>query len=1026
MTPEQLENYIAAADAQGLAKAVQFLTEVERIKLSRVAANAYTSCRKKRQSFLATAIIGHSVIFRGRINMQLTQYQRKLESLEGCCRTARLAVFAFCPISAVRRVDAIWWNDPFKDLLIQILIDRRPDWADQWIEQQLKQAWPAISWQDVQHLVRSGTAARSTSDAWIRSMVRDLPERVNRNDASAGYVPLTESLKKQPELLRTEIWRLFEVETPAFAPEYCPDRRGPDGYETWSRALRNLADEGLIDRQRLIDGALAGLTAGFTNRDTLSHYMKFHDFLEPTQEELLARQQNYLNLLTHSATHVVSFALDRLKTINKSRKLDDVAFTAASGALLTSRVKSQSNTALTLLKQIVKRSPHLRPAIVLAAINGLSHESPDVQEQTLACLGVWLKPDDTVFFEMVRSRLANLASPLQAAAQELLNKAGPQAAPAPETPAHRKLAASREQLYERMQSLDPRVTQLAGVDAVRRAIENNTEYPPLAFDMYDVPILSGLDPITPIQTVDELIEAVAHAVEHVDSADEVERILDAISRLCNDKPDAFDTRAVPLLKRIIDVNSSAARDGLVTSEGAPVRLYPLLCAWLCEQAEFATPRHYANNPSPVFIMDERLLELGLRVLEKQAAPLLAAPTHEKGWIDPRVFVQRLLDQQDNGLDVLRYDFTQALLRLAPDHRGEALQQAAPLNGVIGDIVRWALGTPHLPRKLSKEHAGPWITAARARSPKCLFERLHKFASLADCPDGVSPAQHEWRAYTTEQYNKWSKTTSIIPRLELSNGFDKAQQKITADVPTSLLHIQGREDTFGYDGYGVHRPWLVNWCQMIWPQNIDAFCAAAIREMMARLEMTGSVFDPNFAYFQVFFEPDRPLTEMSTLMLWLGIAGKDADVRAHAAEALAETIHDGRAHPEPLSAVLIKLASGGWLKLNRLASALADVARLSPLHQLVIARTLARWLAAQNELPRDAHHVLALLLELLAALGLPLDPAARKPLKSITGKSKTATLARRLLNLTPTEPTPAFTQANLLQLQARINRAERWS
>ncbi len=1021
MTPEQLENYIAAADAEGLASAVQRLTEAERNKLSKTASAAF---RKWRKAY-ASSVPGfwQEIQNNFQYRQQRLDAQKEHAKLQTCCQVARLAVFALCPFSALRSTEGLGRNDDIKAVLLRIIVDRKPDWTDKWIEQQLKKDWPEITWHDVQYCIRAGAATRSTSDAYIRRMVEDLPDRFYLKDRGIQYTPISDKLKKQPELLETEIWRLFEVQTTAFGPYYFVEK---DKRETWSAALRRLAEEGLIDRQRLIDGALRGLTAGFTNRDTLSGYMKFHDTLKPTKEELFARQRNHIDLLSHAAGHVVSFALGHLKTLNKYKQLDDAAFTAACTPLITSRVKSQSKTALTLLKQIVRRSPHLRPAILRAVINGLSHESPDIQEQTLACLGIWLKPDDTEFFEIVHSRLANIASPLQAAAQELLNKAGAQAAPALETPAHEKLAASREQLYERMLSLDPRILQLTGADRVRQAIENGTEYPPLDFDMYDVPILSGLDPITPIQTVDELIEAVAHAVEHVDSADEVERILDGMSRLCNDKQDGFETRAAPLLKRIIDVNSSAARDGLVTSEGAPVRLYPLLCAWLCEQAEFATPRHYANNPSPVFIMDERLLELGLRVLEKQPAPLLAAPTHEKGWIDPRVFVQRLLDQQDNGLDVLRYDFTQALLRLAPDHRGEALQQAALINGVIGDIVRWALGTPDLPRKLSQEHAGPWIAAARARSPKCLYEPLHQFASLADCPDAITPAQHEWRAYTTEQYNKWSKTTSTIPRLELSNGYDKAQQKITADVPTSLLHIQDREDTFWYHGYNVHRPWVVNWCQMIWPQNTDAFCAAAIREMMARLEMTGSVFDPNFAYFQVFFEPDRPLTEMSTLMLWLGIAGKDADVRAHAAEALAETIHDGRAHPEPLSAVLIKLASGGWLKLNRLASALADVARLSPLHQLVIARTLARWLAAQNELPRDAHHVLALLLELLAALGLPLDPAARKPLKSITGKSKTATLARRLLNLTPTEPTPAFTQANLLQLQARINRAERWS
>lgn len=44
------------------------------------------------------------------------------------------------------------------------------------------------------------------------------------------------------------------------------------------------------------------------------------------------------------------------------------------------------------------------------------------------------------------------------------------------------------------------------------------------FDVLHVPVLSGCEPIVPIATVDELLDAVAHALEEIDSASELERI----------------------------------------------------------------------------------------------------------------------------------------------------------------------------------------------------------------------------------------------------------------------------------------------------------------------------------------------------------------------------------------------------------------------------------------------------------------------------------------------------------------------
>jgi hypothetical protein len=53
----------------------------------------------------------------------------------------------------------------------------------------------------------------------------------------------------------------------------------------------------------------------------------------------------------------------------------------------------------------------------------------------------------------------------------------------------------------------------------------------------------------PLATVDELLDAVAHATEHLESAVELERIFDGISRFGLQDSAAFRRRAAPLLVR---------------------------------------------------------------------------------------------------------------------------------------------------------------------------------------------------------------------------------------------------------------------------------------------------------------------------------------------------------------------------------------------------------------------------------------------------------------------------------------------
>ena len=152
--------------------------------------------------------------------------------------------------------------------------------------------------------------------------------------------------------------------------------------------------------------------------------------------------------------------------------------------------------------------------------------------------------------------------------------------------------------------------------------------------------------------------------------------------------------------------------------------------------------------------------------------------------------------------------------------------------------------------------------------------------------------------------------------------------------------------------------------------------------------------------------------------------RDADARAIAIDALVEGLLDGRAHPDSLSETLIEIADYPWAKLNRLADGLRQVARTSSWGALAISQLLDHLIACWRSPPRDAHQILEIQLELLLQLNGALSEAARAPLEALAGGSKTAKLARQLLNLDGDGDSAAYRAALLEGIELRIAHAER--
>ncbi|MCP4688851.1 MAG: hypothetical protein GY859_12425 [Desulfobacterales bacterium] len=305
-----------------------------------------------------------------------------------------------------------------------------------------------------------------------------------------------------------------------------------------------------------------------------------------------------MDLLVSRVPRVVTFAMKALRAIQRQGRLDDEAFLASALPVLDQRAKAPVKTALIMLSAIFRERPDLAPGIARAAAESLAHESDDIQARGLDLLekmnemegAPWGAPlaerlDDVS--PMSRQRLIALASSSDAppaGAGPPPNSAGP--------------AISMDESIRRIEALRPEIRKLTGVDAALGAARSRDLPPPWDGRLMDFPILSGLAPVSPIESLDELMDAASHALEYVESAEEVERILDGISRMCGPgcETKTFHRRKAPLLKRISETESVGSK-GLLGSWGAPSAISFLLSAWLQGSAKLSGIQSERHHPA---------------------------------------------------------------------------------------------------------------------------------------------------------------------------------------------------------------------------------------------------------------------------------------------------------------------------------------------------------------------------------------------------------------------------------------------
>ncbi|MCC9606131.1 DUF6493 family protein [Blastopirellula sp. JC732] len=929
-----------------------------------------------------------------------------------------VAIFSTGTAAEIKKLG--WRGEPENEMMLAIMLDRRPEWIQQWVDALLESPRFPWYWTTIRKLYLEGLIEKPDHPNYTLGMVVGLqpPGGAFRTDEPS----IEEAIEADRSLLEDEVWRLFEHEGGTDVSLALAD----GGAKEWQKTLILFQKKGGLSRERLLNCSLDALLRDF-NHFRAKWFSSFYDALEPTPEENKSQAGKFLQILGVSAPPVVSWAFANVETLAKASAIpaDDLA--AGLLPVFQSRQKGIVKKALKLLGTLAGKRKGEASQIVAFALPALGHESAEVQADVLAMIEKYGDVSDAKFVRSVAEYVPVIAPSERKRLDAWLAAAGaktesPAAAPAS--------SASFDQAD--LEAIDSQLRQLYAIDdllANRQA--GLLEIPAARFDGTEINRLAGKEKIQPIEDLDELIEVCSRLIEDPTATNDVERAIDGISRLCDQKPDDFQRRVDPLLRRTLKLLKDYH---LPFQGGGPQEdLLGLIYAWctgiVLEGKRIKAKKgeailvykidgeecktHDAELDIPLGFLSRRTLAIAQRVAQGKPAQLWSAPTHEGSWIDSQTLVQRVLDSSGKPSD--DSDAILAILRMTPDGREAALAELKTASTEAAKAVRYALGAA----RMKVGNSAPlWIAAARSRAPWSDDLGVEKaFPGLG--ADAGLAARYETKIWIDEY--KHSSEQFKFARFSL-NSIPTVPETLDPLCLTPRFHRENRFPIEQYWKRGEAAGRTVEgiaWTASIWPQARESLFAIGACTMGNNLDWDGAEWH-NKTFLEPLLDPTTPLREIGLLLLAMCLGAKEPGEHGLATDIAIAAIEDGRLGSDNLGAILSQLVPSGLIKPPRWAKTLADVARISALHGAVVHLALQQTLVGDaSSLPRDYAKLMELLLQLSIERELSVThPDCRAMLESLKGSGKGPKLAKDLLKLTAApESGPRILE---LALQQRIS------
>jgi len=425
-------------------------------------------------------------------------------------------------------------------------------------------------------------------------------------------------MRADRELREELVWGMLRQEGNRGVSLSASDRSATMGSERtpgWSRTLAASIDEGLIERDRLLDALLDMLAADLPS-GRAGWYSRTLRMLSMTLDEAEARQGALCALMSAPVGATVTLAVGQLTALSKAGRLDLELFArSCEGALMGS--KANALAALTILRGGLSSAE----SADLEGLLGVALSFPHAQVQALAI---------DLASDALRSGLLG-----SAVVGRLLSD-----------------AELDPLVVATLDLLDPGHTATDQADPGLVPEDDPGEQAPAAF----LPPPREVADLIPM-SADDVSGRVGVLAQGAQMGLEYEALLAFLASPEFD-PSALESLR-PLVRRLTTRRFGYERMlgtllQIALNGGGEGAENPLAAgtAWLESE----------NMPS---LLRERIIEVAGLVERGRRYRLLATPTDDRGAVNPLTLVRRALDNGDAPL--LRADLTQALLRVDVEH-----------------------------------------------------------------------------------------------------------------------------------------------------------------------------------------------------------------------------------------------------------------------------------------------------------------------------------------------------------------------
>lgn len=881
---------------------------------------------------------------------------------------AVLAAYCCCSFQVIKTGG--WLTRIDIDLVHRALADRRPSWASQWLEHYIRSA-RSTEWHGLRQLILDGICERPQDEHYIRLMIDGLSVKGRK---------VAVQLRKDPDLLANEFWQVFQV------PGVIRNG-GMFGYvdDRWADGIVQLEKNGELDRAKLFESILATPHMGF-NRSQIKFFLDLHDRLKPTDDELRHRINDYVGLVDSPLAPVAKWSFERLRSLDDSAPLPLETIGEVLRNSFATAPKGQVKQSLRWLRDIIGRDPVNKAAVIGIAVSGLLHEKADVQAEVWKFLEKHAQGDEP-FAERLQVVRPHVSASTRKAIEKWLRDAavGTPAGKA-ETPTKRSPASDGllQPLAAEVEDRPKRWRKLCAVDELLAAAgQNPLLIPPTRFSGMEFQRLPLANPLPAVESLDELFDVAAAALESSERFEEGEQVIDALTRIAVDTEHAAYG---PLKKRLNQLTRRFSRLFFIGAMNQ-VDLVPMLQCWAKTQsvAEIKKEVRKTNSPGPhglVGVLSIRNRAIFERLAADQPMTLLGTMTHRGGWIDPRRLVERLKAVDDEG-GLLEQDLVLSLLRLAPDGRRDALRElnrARKLKSEFAQALRYALGGTV---KIG-DSAPLWVAAARARSPYEDDLAVEKrFPNLG--PDAGRVAKYQFQRNDGD-FQVYAEGSPVCDA-----EYWRYPKKPLFDFPTVIPHqfVSGKSAVDAADTRPEPRE-CANAAATVWPLNRDGF--------YANRYIPADDLDP-------LFDPCTPIHAPQSMAivqsLISGYVIYAPEVTAAVDLAIA-TIEDGRYDACQIGEFLAMYIES----VQRFVKGLKTIAEVSALHSYQMAQTILAIFdhPLPDKLPARISDLYGLLYELLVELNMPVPQDKRERLAArAQGASKSAKLLKQILEFSPDAP-----------------------